>query len=136
MSESSAPQLNGVPDALEERSLGPSPLGRRAFIAGAAGAAIGVVAAGATAHAIEPGAGFFEVQSPRRLADTRAGTGYQVLGNNTIRVRIGGNGSIPSDAVAAVFTLTCVNNVTPGTDPFFNDVTTVSRQKWLWKGEI
>ena len=97
---SSVPDVHLDPDHdPSTTSGGPSPLGRRAFIAGAAGAVVGVAATGAAAHAVETGASFFEVQSPRRLADTRpGGTGYQVVGTNTIRVRIGGNGTIPSDA--------------------------------------
>jgi LPXTG-site transpeptidase (sortase) family protein len=87
----------------------PGSLGRRAFIAGSAGAVVGATVLASTASAVEPGASYFESLAPTRLCDTRKGTGYTSLGNNTIRVKIAGNGLVPSDAVAAVLTVTAVN---------------------------
>lgn len=86
-----------------------STLGRRTFIAGAAGAVVGASTLGSAAHAVEPGASFFRAESPRRLCDTRLGTGFVRLDGNTIRVKVAGNGSISTVAVAAVLTVTAVN---------------------------
>jgi len=87
----------------------PGSLGRRAFIAGTTGAVVGAAVLSSTASAVESGASYFESLTPTRLCDTREGKGYTSLGNNTIRVKIAGNGSVPSDAVAAVLTVTAVN---------------------------
>ena len=92
-----------------------SRIGRRAFLAGAAGAAAGTMLAPSFAHAIEPGASFFEVVEQRRLCDTRsrpgapAGFGYQRLGATRIRVGITSQRGVPSDAVAAVLSVTAVS---------------------------
>ena len=91
-----------------------SPLGRRAFIAGAAGAAVGAVALSSVGSAFEPGSSFFESVNPSRLADTRRRTGYTRLGPNTIRVKVAGIAGVPPDAAAAVLTVTAVNRTNGG----------------------
>lgn len=89
--------------------------GRRAFIAGAAGAVAGATLLSGAAHAVESGASFFEVVAPRRLCDTRArpgapdGFGHQRLGDKYIRVGITSQPGVPADAVAAVVTVTAVS---------------------------
>ena len=92
----------------------PGSLGRRAFIAGTTGAVVGAAALSSGASAIEGGASFFEPLTPTRLCDTREGNGYTSLGDNTIRVKIAGNGTAPGDAVAAVLTVTAVNRFNGG----------------------
>ena len=89
--------------------------GRRAFIAGSAGAIAGATllsGPGGVAEAagsIEPGASYFVPVDPQRFCDTRDGYGYTPLGGNTIRVPIGGVRSVPGGAVAVALTLTGVN---------------------------
>jgi hypothetical protein len=92
----------------------PGSLGRRAFIAGTTGAVVGAAMLSSAVSAVAPGASFFESLTPTRLCDTREGTGYTSLGNNTIRVKIAGNGAVPADAVAAVLTVTAVNRTGGG----------------------
>ena len=90
-------------------------LGRRAFIAGTAGAVAGATLLSGTAGAVEPGASYFEVVDQRRLCDTRArpgmpvGFGYDWLGGHMIRVGITSQPGVPADAVAAVLTVTAVS---------------------------
>jgi hypothetical protein len=92
----------------------PGSLGRRAFIAGSAGAVVGATVLSSTASAVEPGASYFESLAPTRLCDTRprgglpVGFGYDRVNATTIRVKVAGNGAIPTDAVAAVLTVTGV----------------------------
>ncbi|MBG7604935.1 MAG: hypothetical protein IZT58_09905, partial [Actinobacteria bacterium] len=92
----------------------PGSLGRRAFIAGSAGAVVGATVLSSTASAVEPGASYFESLTPTRLCDTRprggfpVGFGYDRVNATTIRVKVAGNGAIPTDAVAAVLTVTGV----------------------------
>lgn len=92
-----------------------SPFGRRAFIAGVAGAVAGATLLSGTASAVEPGASFFESIAPERLCDTRArpnlpaGYGYVRLDDRTIRVTVAGNKGVPADGVAAVLTVTGVS---------------------------
>jgi len=95
-------------------ALIPGSLGRRAFIAGTTGAVVGASMLSSTVSAVAPGASFFESLTPTRLSDTREGTGFTSLGNNTIRVKIAGNGAVPADAVAAVLTVTAVNRTGGG----------------------
>jgi hypothetical protein len=92
------------------------PIGRRAFLAGAAvtGTALAVGGLGDTAHAIEPGAGYFQALDPRRLCDTRTGRGYRRVDANTIRVKVAGLRGVPANATAAVITLTMVNRRSGG----------------------
>ena len=91
------------------------PFGRRAFLAGTAGAIAGATLLSGTAQAVEPGASFFEVVEQRRLCDTRsrpgapAGFGYQRLGDKWIRVGITDQPGVPTDAVAAVLSVTAVS---------------------------
>ena len=93
----------------------PVQLGRRAFIAGTAGAVAGATLLSGTADAVEPGASYFEVVDQRRLCDTRArpgmpaGFGYEWLGGRWIRVGITSQPGVPADAVAAVLTVTAVS---------------------------
>ncbi len=92
-----------------------SGFGRRAFLAGAAGAVAGTMLSPSFAHAAEPGASFFEVVEQRRLCDTRSrpgapvGFGYRRLGDKRIRVGITSQRGVPSDAVAAVLSVTAVS---------------------------
>jgi sortase (surface protein transpeptidase) len=89
--------------------------GRRTFLAGAAGAVAGATLLSGAAHAVEPGASYFQVVQQRRLCDTRsrpdapAGFGYQRLGDKWIRVGITSERDVPSDAVAAVLSVTSVS---------------------------
>jgi hypothetical protein len=89
--------------------------GRRAFIAGTAGAIAGATLLSASAQAVEPGASFFEVVEQRRLCDTRnrpgmpAGYGYQGLGDRWIRVGVTNQPGVPADAIAAVLSVTAVS---------------------------
>ncbi len=91
------------------------PFGRRAFLAGTAGAVAGATLLSGVASAVEPGASFFEVVEQRRLCDSRtrpglpAGYGYQRLGNKWIRVAITSQPGVPADAVAAVLSVTAVS---------------------------
>jgi hypothetical protein len=89
-------------------------LGRRAFIAGSAGAIAGatlLAAPGSPVEAagLEPGSSYFVPVTPERFCDTRDGYGYTVVAPNTIRVPIGGVRSVPANAVAVALTLTGVN---------------------------
>ena len=84
-------------------------IGRRAFIAGAAGAVAGATLLSGAAHAVEPGASYFVPVDPERFCDTRKRFGYSTLGGTTIRVPIGGVKSVPREAVAVALTLTGVN---------------------------
>jgi hypothetical protein len=93
-------------------------VGRRGFIAGALAGVFGAMAGGLVGDRIGglppvgasgPLASFFEPLPPRRLCDTRERVGYQRLDDNTIRVKVAGNGAIAADAVAAVLTVTAVN---------------------------
>ncbi len=91
------------------------PFGRRAFLAGTAGAVAGATLLSGQAQAVEPGASFFEVVEQRRLCDTRsrpgapAGFGYQRLGDKWIRIGITNQPGVPTDAVAAVLSVTAVS---------------------------
>jgi len=88
---------------------------RRAFIAGSIGAVAGATLLSGVAGAAEPGASFFEAVEQRRLCDTRArpgapaGYGYQRLGEKWIRVGILDQSGVPSDATAAVLSVTAVS---------------------------
>ncbi len=96
-------------------SPGVGRLGRRAFLAGAAGAVAGATLLSGAAHAVERGSSFFEVVEQRRLCDTRVrpgqpgGYGYRRIGGNLIRVGITNQRGVPSDAVAAVLSVTAVS---------------------------
>ncbi|HSP26942.1 MAG TPA: sortase, partial [Ilumatobacteraceae bacterium] len=90
-------------------------LGRRAFLAGTAGAVAGATLLSGSAHAVEPGASFFQVVEQRRLCDTRnrpgapGGYGYQRLGDRWIRVGVTNQPGVPGDAIAAVLSVTAVS---------------------------
>lgn len=92
-------------------------LGRRAFLAGTAGAVAGltVFGEGGLVGAVQAGACFFEPVDPVRLCDTRnrpgypIGFGYVRLDANTIRVQVAGRAKTPTNARAAVLTVTGVN---------------------------
>ena len=106
--------LEGDAPVWHPDDLGPRPLGRRAFIAGSAGAIAAATVLSAPSHSalaagVEPGSSYFVPVSPERFCDTREGYGYKNVGGNTIRVGIGGVRSVPSNAVAVVLTLTGVN---------------------------
>jgi hypothetical protein len=89
--------------------------GRRAFLAGTAGALVGATLLSDVAEAVEPGASFFQVVEQRRLCDTRSrpgapfGYGYSLIGDTRIRVGITGQPGVPGDAVAAVLSVTAVS---------------------------
>ena len=112
MSSASAPSPTDTLLSLDRVS---GSFGRRAFIAGAAGAVAGATLLSGAAHAVEPGASFFQVVEQRRLCDTRnrpgapAGFGYQRLGDKWIRVGITSQPGVPPDAVAAVLSVTAVS---------------------------
>lgn len=103
--------IDGGSDAREGTRLG-----RRAFLAGAAGAVAGLTVLGdqRRAGAVEPGACTFRAVDPARLCDTRprpglpAGYGYSRLDSNTIRVWVSGQQGAPVGAQAAVLTATGV----------------------------
>ena len=92
-----------------------SALGRRAFLAGTAGALAGATVLSGAAQAVESGSSFFEVVTQRRLCDTRsttqppAGFGYQRLSDRSIRIAITSQPGVPTDAVAAVLSVTAVS---------------------------
>ena len=114
MSMGSVTDLQGDAAASHSGLVGASPLGRRAFIAGSAGAiaATTILSASggsALAASVESGASSFVAVSPERFCDTRERFGYRSVGANTIRVGIGGVRSVPRNAVAVVLTLTGVN---------------------------
>ena len=93
----------GIEMLLVEREA--SGFGRRAFIAGSAGAIAGatlLAAPGSPVEAagVEPGSSYFVPVDPQRFCDTRRGFGFQRLNGNTIRVPIGGVRSVPKGAVA------------------------------------
>jgi sortase (surface protein transpeptidase) len=98
------------PDGVTARTFG-----RRAFLAGTAGAIAGATLLSGSAQAVEPGASFFEVVEQRRLCDTRnrpgapAGYGYQRLGDRWIRIGVTNQPGVPADAVAAVLSVTAVS---------------------------
>jgi hypothetical protein len=101
--------------AIEEGTTMSLPgLSRRALIGGAVGLAAGATLLPRFASAVEPGASYFQATDPIRLCDTRArpglpaGFGYQRLDGQTIRVSVAGTPGVPSDAVAAVLTVTGV----------------------------
>lgn len=102
-------------DLVSSAGVDPRAIGRRAFLAGAAGAVAGATLLSRSAHAVERGASFFEVVEQRRLCDTRsrpgapAGFGYAPVGSNRIRVGITNQRGVPSDAVAAVLSVTAVS---------------------------
>jgi hypothetical protein len=89
--------------------------GRRAFIAGTAGALAGATLLSAGTVRAVAGASNFQSVQQRRLCDTRSrpdapiGFGYQSLGGNSIRVGVTNRDGVPADAVAAVLTVTAVS---------------------------
>jgi len=102
-------------DTLVPLDRAPGSFGRRAFLAGTAGAVAGATLLSGAAHAVEPGASFFQVVEQRRLCDTRdrpgapAGFGYQRLGDKWIRIGITSQPGVARDAVAAVLSVTAVS---------------------------
>lgn len=104
-------------------AFGP-PLGRRAFIAGTAGAVGGAALLEAPpATAAEPAFSAFQVVTPTRLVDSRpeeGDFGYTRIDDRVIRVQVTGreiNGStdtVPEEATAAVFTLVGLNRSLAG----------------------
>jgi len=107
--------VNSPTDTLLSLDRVAGSFGRRAFLAGAAGAVAGATLLSGAAHAVEPGASFFQVVEQRRLCDTRnrpgapAGFGYQRLSEKWIRVGVTSQPGVPSAAVAAVLTVTAVS---------------------------
>jgi hypothetical protein len=89
----------------------PPGFGRRAFIAGSAGAIAGATLLAGTASPVgaSTGSSYFVPVDPQRFCDTRDGYGYVPIDGTTIRVPIGGVRSVPANAVAVALTLTGVN---------------------------
>lgn len=102
-----------------DQSVVPGHLGRRSLLAGVAGAAVGVAAAGTLSASVEAAtpASVFEPVSPSlRLADTRpafGASGFTRVSSQAVRVAVAGqtvgSTTIPADAVAAVFTVVGIN---------------------------
>lgn len=100
---------------------GSRPLGRRAFIAGVAGAAA-VTAVASSADAVVPaGASFYEPLTQVRLADTRRSAPYtnqfkdfERISDRVIRIDVRGRADVPNDAVAVVVSIVAINNGQPG----------------------
>jgi hypothetical protein len=93
----------------------PEQLGRRRFIravGSAAGAGALVAALPEVAHAAVPSGAtrFVPLAKQVRLADTRrASSAHRTVGANRIRVKVTGTNRVPSNATAAVFTVTAVS---------------------------
>ena len=91
-----APPFDGEIERVAHGRTGRMSFGRRAFLAGVAGASPGRRCCPGVAAAVEPGASFFESLAPQRLCDTRArpglpaGYGYIRLDDRTIRVSVAG----------------------------------------------
>jgi len=101
----------------------PMPLGRRAFIAGTAGAAAVTALSSSVEAAVPAGASYYESVDPVRLADTRrfgpfrnVAKNFQTLSDRSIRIDIKDSLSIdvPSDAVAVVVSIAAIFNGSPG----------------------
>ncbi len=100
-----------------------TPFGRRAFIAGTAGA-VAATALSSAAHAVvPPDASYYEAIGPVRLADTRTYAQYaaiakdfQRISDRIIRINIRNSPyvAVPNDAVAAVVAIAAVYNGLPG----------------------
>ena len=96
------------------------PLGRRAFIAGAAGAVAATAVASTANAAVPAGASYYEPVDPVRLADTRRYAPYQSdsksfqrLNDRTIRLNILNSPyatTVPSDAIAVVVSIAAIFN--------------------------
>lgn len=105
----------GVVDAPPSDDRAAGTFGRRAFLAGSAGAVAGATLLSGVAGAVEPGASFFEVVEQRRLCDTRkrpglpTGYGYERIGDKWIRIGITNQPGVPPDTVAAVLSVTAVS---------------------------
>ena len=97
------------PDETEQLRISPGVLGRRAFIAGSAGAIAGATVLSRSVSAVEPGASYLVPMAPVRLCDTRTPFGSRRLSSTTIRVPVAGVRGVPKDAVAVVMTVTGVN---------------------------
>ena len=108
-------EMTTAEQLLSSDNVSSRPFGRRAFLAGTAGAVAGATLLSGQVQAVEPGASFFEVVEQRRLCDTRNrpgapdGFGYQRLGDKWIRVGITNQPGVPTDAVAAVLSVTAVS---------------------------
>lgn len=100
------------------------PMGRRAFIAGAAGVVAGASLLEASpAEAAEPEYSAFRAVTPTRLVDTRSEEGdfgYTRIDDRVIRVQVAGreinrsSDTVPVEAAAAVFTLVGLNRLSAG----------------------
>jgi sortase (surface protein transpeptidase) len=108
------PAVPTTAEARNEPEFDARALGRRAFIAGAAGAVVGATALAGSAHAVEPGSSYFRALAPARLCDTRTNRGFRRVNSRTIRVKVAGRAGAPSNASAAVLTVTAVNRKNGG----------------------
>jgi len=97
------------PDETNQVRTLPGSLGRRAFIAGSAGAIAGATVLSRSVGAVEPGASYLVPMAPVRVCDTRTPFGSRRLSPTTIRVPVAGVRGVPKDAVAVVMTVTGVN---------------------------
>jgi sortase (surface protein transpeptidase) len=108
-------------DPSTEHAAAEPQLTRRSFVAAASAVAAGAVllpdlltdapAAASTQFTR------FVALPPTRLCETRSDLGafgFTRLDRNRIRIRVAGRGGVPTDAVAAVFTLTGINRVAGG----------------------
>lgn len=106
----------GVDDPVEASGGALAPLGRRAFIAGAAGAAAAAAVLPQVAEAAVPsGASYYQSVGPVRVADTRtyapytnADKNFQRVSDRVIRIDIRGRADVPSDAVAVVVSIAAI----------------------------
>ncbi len=109
--------LAEVSDLVESGS--PTPLGRRAFIAGTAGA-VAATALSTTANAaVPPGASYYQPVGPVRLADTRTyqpyanvAKNFQRISDRVIRIKVRNSPyvSIPANAIAVVVSIAVIYN--------------------------
>ena len=90
-------------------------LGRRAFIAGAAGVVAATATSSSTHAAVHAGASYYQPVGPVRVADTRryppytnVAKNFQRLSDRVIRIDIRGRSDVPNDAVAVVVTIAAI----------------------------
>jgi len=112
---------HGVPETMGTSS--PTPLGRRAFIAGTVGAAAVTAVSSSVEAAVPSGASYYESVDPVRLADTRrfgefrnVAKNFQTLSDRSIRINIKNSPyvTVPDDAVAVVVSIAAIYNGSPG----------------------
>jgi len=114
---------SGADGMVAMESGSPMPLGRRAFIAGTAGAAAVTALSSSVEAAVPAGASYYESVDPVRLADTRrfgpfrnVAKNFQTLSDRSIRINIKNSPyiAVPNDAVAVVVSIAAIFNGSPG----------------------